>query len=254
MAQIDIEALKSDIAEFKKEYDKSNLKTAEELNAYISDADKILAKYPDIKFDSAGEAKEILGRFYNTLGLQVVVFGNDLRHGVPYYHKALELCPHSFDIHFRYFTTLEEVIANERLRTPELVQDAIYCLQVCINCCNTPELKREHKVQYRYIDLGRTYLIAKQPEKAIECANKSLEILAAIYNEDARKLLSDAYAEQGKAHLAANQPEKAFECAKKALKAYKSEYARRLLNDAGKRLGFFGRLRVLFRMWFKKQG
>jgi len=250
MAQIDIETLKSETKEFEKNHKGyADLKNPAELNAYISDAEKILAKYPEPE----GEAREILGRFYNTLGCQVVVFGNDLEHGVPYYHKAMELCPHSYDIHFDYFTTLEEIIANERLRTPELVRDAIYCLQVCINCCDTPELKRKHCVDGRYVELGKTYLIAKQPEKAIECANKSLEILAALYNEGARKLLSTAYAEQGKALLAADQPEKAFECAKKALKAYKSEDARRLLNDAGKRLGFFGRLRVLFRMWFKKQ-
>lgn len=252
MSQIDIEALKSETKEFEKKHKGyADLKNPEELNAYISDADKILAKYLNLNFDSGGEAREILGKFYNTLGCQVVVFGNDLEHGVPYYHKAMELCPDSYDIHNDYYTTLEEIIEDEKLRTPELVRDAIDCMQVCINCCDTPELKRKHSVYYRYVDLGTMYLIAEQPEKAIECANKSLEILDALYN---RKLLSDAYTEQGKVYLAADQPEKAFECAKKALKAYKSEGARRLLKDSGKRLGFFGRLRVLFKMWFKKRG
>lgn len=245
MAQIDIEALNSDIAEFKKKFDKSYLKTPEELNAYISDADKILEKYPNPE----GEAREILGNFYSGLGCWVVVFGNDLEHGIPYYHKSIEYCPDSFDVNFEYFTTLEELIANDKLRTPELVQDAIDCLQVCINCCDTPELKREHNVKGTYVLLGRTYLIAGQPEKAIECANKSLEILQILYNKGARKLLSDAYAEQGKVHLAADQPEKALECAKKSLKAQKSESAKELLKNARKQLGFFGRLRA----WFKRR-
>ncbi len=244
MAQIDIEALKSETKEFETKFKNANLKNPNELNAYISDADKILAKYPDPE----GEAREILGDFCSLRGCWTIVFGNDRGHGVPYYHKAMELCPNSYDIHFDYFTTLEEIIANDRLRTPELVQDAIHCLQVCINCCDTPELKREHHIDDKYVMLGRTYLIAKQPEKAIECANKSLEIIEALYNEDAGKLLSTAYTEQGKEHLAANQPEKAYECANKALEAYESKDARKLLNDAGKQLGFFGRLRVLFRI------
>lgn len=254
MAPIDLEELNSDIAEYKEKHKNANLKNPAELNAYISDTDKILAKYPDLNSDPGGEAREILGKFCMIQGCWVIVFGNDLEHGVPYYHKAMELCPDSYDIHFDYFTTLEEIIANDKLRTPELVQDAIYCLQVCINNHDTPERKRTSYVAGSYVLLGKTYLIAEQPEKAIECANKSLEILDALYNKDARKLLSDAYAEQGKVYLAADQPEKAFECAKKAMKAYKSEDARRLLKDSGKRLGFFGRLRVLFRMWFKKRG
>ncbi len=244
MAQIDIEALNSDIAEFKKKFNKSYLETPEELNAYISDADKILAKYPDPE----GEARKILGEFCEMRGSWIVVFGNNLEHGIPYYHKAIELDPDSYNIRWGYFTTLEEIIKKKRLRTPELVQDAIYCLQVCINNHDTPERKRKPYVAGSYVLLGKTYLIAEQPEKAIECANKSLEIIEALYNEDAGKLLSTAYTEQGKEHLAANQPEKAYECANKALEAYESKDARKLLNDAGKQLGFFGRLRVLFRI------
>ncbi len=191
MAQIDIEALKSDTKEFEKKHKGySSLKEPEELNAYIFDAEKILEKY----HDPEGEARDILGKFYNTLGCQVVVFGNDREHGIPYYHKAIELCPNSYDIHFDYFTTLEEIIENDRLRTPELVQDAIHSLQVCINCCDTPELKREHSVQIRYLELGSTYLIAKQPEKAIECAKKSLK---AQKGESARELLKNARKQLG---------------------------------------------------------
>ncbi len=244
MAQIDIEALKSDTKEFERKHKNANLKNPDELNAYISDTDKILEKYPDPE----GEAREILGDFCSLRGCMVVVFGNDLEHGVPYYHKSIEFCPDSYEVQFEYFTTLEEIVENKKLRTPELVQDAIYCLQVCINNHDTPERKRKPYVAGSYVLLGKTYLIAEQPEKAIECANKSLEIIEALYNEDAGKLLSTAYTEQGKEHLAANQPEKAYECANKALEAYESKDARKLLNDAGKQLGFFGRLRVLFRI------
>ncbi len=250
MAQIDIEALKSDTKEFERKHKNANLKNPNELNAYISDTDKILEKYPDPE----GEAREILGNFCSLRGCWTIVFGNDRGHGVPYYHKAMELCPDSYDIHFDYFTTLEEIIANDRLRTPELVRDAIHCLQVCINCCDTPELKREHLIDDKYVMLGRTYLIAKQPEKAIECANKSLEIVQILYNEGARKLLSDAYLEQGKVHLAADQPEQAIECAKKSLKAQKSESARQLLKKAREKLGLFGRLRAWFNKLFKGRG
>ncbi len=192
MRQIDIEALKSDTKEFEIKYKNAyaNLKTPEELNAYISDAEKIFEKYPDPE----GEAREILGKFYWILGSNVVIFGNDLEHGIPYHHKAMELCPDSYDIHFDYFTTLEEIIDNEKLRTPELVQDAIDCLQVCINCCDTPELKRKHNLHCRYVELGRTYLIAKQPEKAIECAKKSLKVQKSA---SARELLKKAREQLG---------------------------------------------------------
>ncbi len=170
MAQIDIEALNSDIAEFKKKLGNSYLKTPEELNDYISESDKILAKYPDPE----GEARKILGEFCEMRGSRIIVFGNDLEHGIPYYHKAIELDPDSYNIRWGYYTTLEEIIKKKRLRTPELVQDAIDCLQFCIDYCDTPELQQEHNIPMRYIDLGNVYLIADQPEKAAECANKLL--------------------------------------------------------------------------------
>jgi len=182
MAQIDIEALNSDIAEFKEKHKNERLKTPEELNAYISDTDKILAKYPDPE----GEARKKLGDFCSLRGCWVIVYGNDLEHGIPYYHKAIELCPDSYDIRWGYFTTLEEIVENDKLRTPELVQDAIDCLQFCINYCNTPKLRQEHNIHFRYVEMGRVYLADGQPEKAIECANMSLEIQD---NDGARKLL-----------------------------------------------------------------
>lgn len=184
MAQIDIEKLNSDIAEFDEKYENARLKTPEELEAYIADADKLLAKYPDPE----GEAREILGEFCSDLGCQVVVFGNDLEHGVPYYHKSIELCPNSFDIHWGYYTTLEEIVEDEEYATPELIQDAIDCLQSCIDLCDTPELQEENAVNLRYFDLARVYLVAGQPEKAAECARKSLEIEE---DEEVREFLNE---------------------------------------------------------------
>ncbi len=190
MAQIDIEALNSEVAEFDKKYKNVNLEIPEELNAYISDAEKILGKYPDPE----GEARKILGDFCKGLGCELVVFGDDLEHGIPYYHKSIELCPDSFDMHWGYYTTLEEIVENEDYATPELIQDAIDCLQFCIDFCDTPELKQEHHVNLRYLDMARVYLAAKQPEKAIECANKSLET---EYNDNAREIIKKAKKQQG---------------------------------------------------------
>lgn len=213
MALIDLEELNSDIDEFDKKYKNARLKTPEELNAYISDADAILGKYPDPE----GEAREILGDFCSDCGCWVVVFGNDLEHGIPYYHKSIELCPDSYHIHWGYYTTLEEIVENDKYRTPELVQDAVDCLQFCIDYCNTPELRRENNVHLRYVELGRVYLAAGQPDKATECANKSLEIQE---NDSARKLLE------------------------------KIEYnSREYTENAGKRQGFFARLFA----WFKRR-
>ncbi len=187
MAQIDIEALNSDIAEFEEKYKNARLKTPEELNAYISDADKILGKYPATE----GEVRERLGKFCSHLGCWVVVFGNDLEHGIPYYHKSIEFCPDSYDIRWEYYTTLEEIVEDEDYATPELIRDAIDCLQFCIDYCDTPELKQEHRVHFRYTELGRVYLAAKQPEKARECAKMSLKIQERE-NDGARKLLKNA--------------------------------------------------------------
>lgn len=185
MALIDLEELNSDIDEFDKKYKNARLKTPEELNAYISDADAILGKYPDPE----GEAREILGDFCSDCGCWVVVFGNDLEHGIPYYHKSIELCPDSYHIRWGYYTTLEEIIEDEDYATPELIQDAIDCLKFIIDRCDTPELKQQHRVHIRYVSLGRVYLIANQPEKAAECAKKSLEIQE---SESARDLLEEA--------------------------------------------------------------
>ena len=171
MAQYDIETLNADIAEFSAKY-----KTVtDELNddncrgEYLADADAIVADYPE----PDGEVRARLGKFCQHIGCWTVVFGNDLEHGIPYYHKALELCPDSWDIHFEYFTTLEEIIPNEKYSTPELIQDAIDCLTFCIDACDTLELKRKHRVDLRYKDLANVYRIAGQDEKADECEKMS---------------------------------------------------------------------------------
>ncbi len=161
-----------------------DFETPEELNDYISDAEKILGKYPDPE----GEAREILGEFCTYLGCDLVMNGEDLEPGISYYHKAMELCPKSYDVHWDYYTTLEEIVEDEDLATPELIQDAIDCLQCCIDCCDTPELQEENCVRMRYVELARVYLAADQPEKAAECARKSLEIEE---NNSARKILEE---------------------------------------------------------------
>lgn len=194
MAQIDIEALNSEINEFKKKYYKG-FRKPKEVKDFISEAEKILEKYPDPE----GEAREILGKFYSYLGSKLVVCGNDreavrkdgenLDRGISYYHKATELCPGSYDIRWGFYTTLEEIVENEKRRTPELVQIAIECLQFCIDYCDTPELMEENRIQYRYFELARVYLAADQPEKAAECARKSLEIEE---DEEIRKFIEEA--------------------------------------------------------------
>ena len=171
MAQYDIETLNADIAEFSAKY-KTVTDELEDDNCrgeYLADADAIVADYPE----PDGEVRARLGKFCQHIGCWTVVFGNDLEHGIPYYHKALELCPNSWDIHFEYFTTLEEIIPNEKYSTPELIQDAIDCLTFCIDACDTLELKRKHRVDLRYKDLANVYRIAGQDEKADECEKMS---------------------------------------------------------------------------------
>ncbi len=184
MARISLKTMRSDIAEFRKKYENADLKIPEELDAYISDAEEILGKYPEPE----GKARKILGDYCKDLGCELVVFGDDLEHGIPYYHKAIELRPNSYEIRWEYYTTLEELIEDEDIATPELIRDAIDCLQFYIDCCNTPELKLEQCIHLRYVDLGRVYLIANQPEKAAECARKSLEIEE---NNGAREILEE---------------------------------------------------------------
>ncbi len=180
---VDIEKITEDVSEFNKNYEGTKLKTREELNAYISDADDILGKHPNPE----GEVRKILGKFCSHLGCLVTVFGQDLDNGIRYYHKSIELDPESYDIRWEYYTTLEEIVEDNEYRTLELVQDAIDCLTFCIDHCDTPELKEEHYIHYRYTDLGRVYMAAGDYKKAKECFEKSLEILP---NDAARNQLN----------------------------------------------------------------
>lgn len=187
---IDLDMLNTDISEFNEKYEGTKLETPEELNAYTADADLILGKYPD----PDGEAKKALGKFCSHLGCWVTVFGQDLERGVGYYHKSLKFDPGSYDINWEYYTTLEEIIEDEDYAAPELIEDAVNCLRACIECCNTPELKQKHYVHFRYLDLGNTYLIAKQPAKAAKCAKMSMKLEP---NDRARQLLKRANKELG---------------------------------------------------------
>ena len=182
---VELEALNSEISGFNEKYKGTKLATPEELNAYIKDADEILGKYPN----PDGEVRKALGKFCSHLGCWVTVFGQDLEHGIAYYHKSIELDPESYDIRFEYYTTLEEIVDDDDYRTPEFVQDAVDCLKFCINYCNTPELREEHYIHYRYVDLGRVYLADKQYVKAHNCAKASLKILN---NDNAQNLLKQA--------------------------------------------------------------
>lgn len=181
----DFEALNADIAVFDGKYKDAELKTAEVLDAYIADAEKIIEKYPNPK----GAVKNRIGHFCSLIGCMVVVFGQNLERGIPYYHKSLELAPDDYNIYWGYYTTLEEIVEDEEYRTPELVEDAIKCLKFCIDYCDTPERKAENRVHFRYNDLGRVYLVAGNYAEAVKCAKASLEIMD---NDAAWELLVDA--------------------------------------------------------------
>lgn len=185
MSEINIETLNADIEEFNAKYKSVGRELEDEkfLGWYLEDVEKIVSKYPNPE----GEAREKLGKFCQHIGCWTVVFGQDLEHGIPYYHKALRLCPDSYDIHFEYFTTLEEIIPNEKYSTPELVQDAIDCLTFCIDACDTLELKRKRRLDLRYLDLANVYRIAGQDEKAEECEKMSAKMTEELAKMEKKK-------------------------------------------------------------------
>lgn len=173
----DIETLNAEIDKFDAKYNDTRLETEDELNSYISDAEAIIAKYPDPE----GEIRGRLGEFYNLIGCWTVVFGKDLKRGIPYYHKAIELCPNSWDIRFEYFTTLKEIIPDKEYSTPELIQDAIDCLTFCINYCTTPELKAEFRADLRLWELAWVYDIAGRKEDFGSCGKEAQKAELEIY-------------------------------------------------------------------------
>lgn len=114
-----------------------------------------------------------------------IVFGDDLERGVPLYHKSLELDPENDDLYWGYYTTLEEIVDNDKLRTPALVDDAVMCLEFVINAILSGKRPPDY-LHFRYIDLGRVYMAAGDYPKAKECFEKSLEVQP---NDAARDML-----------------------------------------------------------------
>ena len=164
MAQYDVEALNAEIVAFRKKYKSSDLETADEVTKFIADGEALAAKYPDPE----GKSREAIAKFYRHIGCWVVVFGNDLERGIPYYHKAIDTCPESYDIRFDYITTLQEIIPNARIRSSEILQDAVDCLTFCLNACDTWEKKRRKGAVTFCEELAKVYKILGQPKLAKE--------------------------------------------------------------------------------------
>ena len=167
----ELETLNAEIAEFYEKHKGSDLKTTEQLNSYIADTEEIIAKYPNAE----GDVKNRIAHFLNTTADMTIVFGNDLERGVPLYHRSLELAPDDDDLYWGYYTTLEEIVENDELRTPALVDDAVMCLEFVINTILSGKRPPDY-LHFRYVDLGRVYLAAGDYPKAKECFEKSLAV------------------------------------------------------------------------------
>ncbi len=180
----DFETLNAEIDAFYKKHNSfDELKTPEGLNSYIADAEEIIAKYPAPE----GDVKKRIAKFYNSVADSTIVFGNDLERGVPLYHKSLELDPENDDLYWGYYTTLEEIVDNDDLRTPALVDDAVMCLKFVINAILTGKRPPDY-LHFRYVDLGRVYLAYGKYYKAKNCAKASMKVMK---NDSAKKLLAD---------------------------------------------------------------
>lgn len=178
----DLETLNAEIDAFNEKHKNlDELKTPEGLNSWIADAEEIIAGYPYPE----GDVKKRIAKFYNLVGDMTIVFGDDLERGVPLYHKSLELDPENDDLYWGYYTTLEEIVDNDKLRTPALVDDAVMCLEFVINAILSGKRPPDY-LHFRYIDLGRVYMAAGDYPKAKECFEKSLEVQP---NDAARDML-----------------------------------------------------------------
>lgn len=176
-----------DINAFYRKYRSSRLDTKEDETGYINGADRIADDYE-------GTVKTLIEKkplcdFFGVAGSKLIMYAGNLTDGVRFYHKAMELLRFSFDVHWGYYTTLEEIIEDESHATPELIADAIKCLNVCISALTTPALKKKNHIELRYYDLAKVYMIAKDYAKAKEAAEKSLEI---AWDEDVQELLDEA--------------------------------------------------------------
>lgn len=168
----DLETLNAEIDAFNEKHKNlDELKTPEGLNSWIADAEEIIAGYPYPE----GDVKKRIAKFYNLVGDMTIVFGDDLERGVPLYHKSLELDPENDDLYWGYYTTLEEIVDNDKLRTPALVDDAVMCLETVIGAILSGKRPPDY-LHFRYVDLGRVYLADHQYDKAKECFEKSLAV------------------------------------------------------------------------------
>lgn len=177
----ELETLNAEISEFYEKYEGAELKTPEVLNAYIADTEEIIARYPNAE----GDVKNRAAHFLNTTASMTIVFGNDLERGVPLYHRSLALAPDNDDLYWGYYTTLEEIVDNDKLRTPALVNDAVMCLEFVINAILSGKRPPDY-LDGRYVDLGRVYMAAGDYPKAKECFEKSLAVKP---NDAAKKWL-----------------------------------------------------------------
>ena len=169
-----LEYIKNEIDGFHKRLGECKLENEREENDFIAAAEEVLSKCEPVA--RTDEERHELAKFCNFLGCWLMVFTYRLKEGRRYYQKALALHPESFDIHWEYFTTLEEIVEDKEQCTPEFIQDAIDCLRFCIDYCDTPELKRENHIEYRWAELGRVYMTAKDYRSARECFERSLAI------------------------------------------------------------------------------
>ena len=169
-----LEYIKNEIDGFHKRLGECKLENEREENDFIAAAEEVLSKCEPVA--QTDEERHELAKFCNFLGCWLMVFTYRLKEGRRYYQKALALHPESFDIHWEYFTTLEEIVEDKEQCTPEFIQDAIDCLRFCIDYCDTPELKRENHIEYRWAELGRVYMTAKDYRSARECFERSLAI------------------------------------------------------------------------------
>lgn len=180
---IDINGMKNEFETFFEKYEHCRFNGEHDEENYVSNADKLLEKYDMAESE---EEKRALSEQCVHLGCKIMMY-TDNESGPRYYHKAIELQPDCYDVRWDYYTTLEEII--EAYPIPELIHDAIDCLNFCINSLTTPELQQEKHIENRYCDLARVYMAAKDYAKAKECAEKSLEFK---WDDFAQELLDEA--------------------------------------------------------------
>lgn len=185
---INIQKMEEDFDAFFDKYKNCDFEGATDEEDYVADANGILARYESAVMSE--EEKSALSKQCVHLGCKIMMYTDNIN-GPEYYHKAIRLQPDSYDVHWDYYTTLEEIVENEEYATPELIKDAIECLTFCIEYMSTSELQAEYYIQNRYYELARVYMAAKDYAKAKEYAEKSLEI---EWDEDVEAFIGKASA------------------------------------------------------------